>query len=457
MLSNTSVFARFALATGVAALAAGAPPWAGDALALDFSISAAVTIDGFPEAISINATSTPVDATTDDWDGTIVFPIPPIPPGYERPPIKPIPDTQGLMDPERLFTVVGDGVTADIEIGKGGLFGQLTQVTTRVGANDFTEAFTGTLTTAGQLPMVMPFHWAPKASLWNTDGTVLQTSVLRGPVMGGGKPRIPATYQGTFTATAPADPLPVIYVGKVTFNSLDAMTGVYESTYITKVHAGPTGVPSADELKCQINTSKALGKLIRGRTKCTSKCDKGAVAGKHPASDCIPPYAGTTLTCADKADAKFTAAVAKACPGDCPEGYEDGCTEYGLDLLAGASGAVDAEHDTVYCSPAAPGPETTCRQTIGAQRGSLAAARLKCLAQCHQAEFKLGGSGACVEPAPTDLKTIGCLSKARAKADAKIAKKCMPAPACVLAQLPRLVDEAEDIAKVYDALVVVGD
>src|SRR5262249_58134119 len=67
--------------------------------------------------------------------------------------------------------------------------------------------------------------------------------------------------------------------------------------------------------KCEDKSAAAFNKWGGARGKCLTKCQaKRVKEGPSSTRSCSPPLDATTLLCTGAVDAKYTAAVAKACP-----------------------------------------------------------------------------------------------------------------------------------------------
>jgi hypothetical protein len=202
--------------------------------------------------------------------------------------------------------------------------------------------------------------------------------------------------------------------------------------------AGEVPLLTDDERACQQSTGKALGKLQSSLIKCLVKCDKGAVRGKNPDSDCTPPYGGATVDCLAKADAKATTSPVKKCAPDCPDCYDGGeCADYHALLRTVVDGAVDAGVPAIACDDSGSGddltvPERTCRQAVALQAGKAAQKTAKCFSKCRAREA--AGKiplGSCVPATLTDLDTQACLDTALVKCVLSSEKKCADPPECL--------------------------
>lgn len=193
------------------------------------------------------------------------------------------------------------------------------------------------------------------------------------------------------------------------------------------------------EFKCQVGVSKAGSKFVGSKTKCASKCIGNAGKAIEPYSDCFAPYGGVTATCiADPlkgAEAKFTAAIRKACdptfkPGtDCPECYSGGdCTQESADRVANIEGQVDSFGPGVFCEqPGADAGETKCELNTAKNLAKLVGSVNKCYDKCNgNARKGLFAQSNCVPPA-SDPATQACISGADNKAILGVDKLCATA------------------------------
>src|SRR6516164_3133057 len=84
--------------------------------------------------------------------------------------------------------------------------------------------------------------------------------------------------------------------------------------------AGPTFAYTPTSL----TAAEAVGAGWARMTKCQAQCDKSALVGKDPASDCQFPWGGSTLACIEKAKAKTRATITSHCAAGCPTCYDSG-------------------------------------------------------------------------------------------------------------------------------------
>src|SRR5262249_12774634 len=123
--------------------------------------------------------------------------------------------------------------------------------------------------------------------------------------------------------------------------------------------------PGADEgeQKCQLNTAKALAKLVGSVTKCYDKCQSNARKGLIAESSCASPASDPTAAeCIGKADAKAIASVNKLCGDvgvvpDCnpTDDYPNGAGWVNL-----VETAIGGQQPNVYCESA---PTTSTSST----------------------------------------------------------------------------------------------
>ncbi len=195
---------------------------------------------------------------------------------------------------------------------------------------------------------------------------------------------------------------------------------------------------TGDEEKCRQAVAKALGKFPRAKIKCLVKCDQGAAKGKHPASDCDPPFAGKTADCVAKAEEKAAAAPLKKCARDCPECYGDGaCPAFVATQVALAEEVVELGIPEIACDDSGSddgltADERRCRQAAATESGKVSGAVATCLADCRAAEQKgTLPAGACDEGPELDPKTAECIEKALTRCVLTAEKKCADPPECL--------------------------
>ena len=190
---------------------------------------------------------------------------------------------------------------------------------------------------------------------------------------------------------------------------------------------------TADEVKCQLGTSLAIGKFITAKAKCLTKCEQGARKGLNPSTDCAPPYAGATLTCVDNAEGKTEGLEQSKCAKDCPECYTGGdCVADSQARTADAETQVDVLRLLVYCDDSGSGDaltkaEAKCADTVAKTLSNFAKKKLNCLAKCRKDEDKLKVPAGSCTPPPSDPKASACVQKEEDKAAFLIDKQCDPA------------------------------
>jgi len=202
-------------------------------------------------------------------------------------------------------------------------------------------------------------------------------------------------------------------------------------------------VDNKSEAQCQAGTSLALGKFIRGKSKCIDGCYKNAYANSV-APDCAPPYEDPLLACVTGQETQATGEMGSGCTTDCPECYAGGdCPADATARVADAETHVDALAAESFCDDSASGDGLTlsehkCQRTVNKVLAHFAATKLKCYSKCRKGEISgKVTAGSCAVPA-TDPKTAECIDKAETKAAFLIDKKCdqdvnpsADAPECV--------------------------
>ncbi len=207
----------------------------------------------------------------------------------------------------------------------------------------------------------------------------------------------------------------------------------------TLAHALPTKTESA----CQQQAARQLGTAALKRIKCLVACDKQALKGKVPATDCLPPYAGKTQVCVDTVIAKADLAIAKKCDLDCPECWSGGdCEAHVPTLLSLVETTVDGVVPLVRCDDAMSDDgltktEAKARQKIAVAIGAYTLGTEKCLATCRagQASGKIP-AGACDGLGTTDPKGLACLIKVANKAFDALENPELDTPECLAGDLP---------------------
>lgn len=185
-----------------------------------------------------------------------------------------------------------------------------------------------------------------------------------------------------------------------------------------------------DEAKCQQGASLAVGKFVTEKAKCLIKCEQGERKGLNQASDCEPPYAGTTLACVQLAESKSESLEVSKCAKDCPECYTGGdCTADASARVANTETQVDVLRLLVFCDDSGSPDgltkgEAKCADTVAKTLSNFAKKKLLCLSKCRKDEHK--GKvpvGSCTPP-PSDMKASACIAKEIGKAGTLIDKQC---------------------------------
>jgi hypothetical protein len=202
------------------------------------------------------------------------------------------------------------------------------------------------------------------------------------------------------------------------------------------------------EAKCQQTTSKAVGKAWTSMTKCQTRCDAGALAGKNAASDCQYPWGGATLACIQKAKAKTSGLITRRCTDNCPPCYDSGgncdaasnldqwvAKEHngnrpadGVEIFVsfGYEAFACTDENTLTLS------ERKCRDTVPVLAAKHTAAFLRCLTRCRGAQVKGAlpiDPDPCIPPG-AEPDTAACYQAARDKFEAKCGNACADPPDC---------------------------
>ncbi|MCW5892486.1 MAG: hypothetical protein KIT14_18385 [bacterium] len=200
-----------------------------------------------------------------------------------------------------------------------------------------------------------------------------------------------------------------------------------------------------DELKCQVLGAATLGQYVGVVQSCVIKCAVGARKGKNPASDCLPPYAGSTARCIDQpgvgAEDRAIAKFARGCVKGCPPCYQGGqCNAVAVARVLDASVQIDSVIPVIFCDDGGSPDglsklEAKCQDNALKQVAKFGSKKLKCFSKCENDEFR--GSlppGSCLPPAPADPRTATCIASAEGRATAVINRACTPpkgdAPEC---------------------------
>jgi hypothetical protein len=208
------------------------------------------------------------------------------------------------------------------------------------------------------------------------------------------------------------------------------------------------------EFKCEQGVSKSGGKYVQAVTKCATKCQQGfykndLVNFPGGVADCYAPYGGAALACVTttplkSADAKFAAAIKKACDpavkvtNECPDCYDaaagnNGCGDSGY---AGAhvqdiGNQVAAFGPGVFCkTTGASKAEQKCEQNTGKVLSKHVGSIDKCFDKCFKNASKaLNPASDCVPNPllPSDTATQTCVNTASSKAALGVDKLCTTA------------------------------
>jgi hypothetical protein len=108
------------------------------------------------------------------------------------------------------------------------------------------------------------------------------------------------------------------------------------------------------EHDCQQTVVKQGAGFLDKKVKCLVACDKRSLKGKTMDGECEAPYAGKTLECVTKVEAKTLGIIVKQCGADCPRCYAGGnCTAFTNTLLAAVEAEVDIVVPLVRCDDSA--------------------------------------------------------------------------------------------------------
>src|SRR5262249_46690436 len=209
----------------------------------------------------------------------------------------------------------------------------------------------------------------------------------------------------------------------------------------------PTSLTAA-EAKCQQTTANAVGAGWAGMTKCEAQCDRSALVGKNPASDCQFPWGGATRACIEKAKARTRAAVTSHCATGCPTCFDSGndcdasshldqwvATDINMNRPdVGDEIFVSFLYDRFSCTDenTLTTHEALCRDAVPVLVGRHVAAFLKCLSRCRYAQFKGAlplSPDPCVPPT-AERTTFACYQAARANFEARCQTVCADPPDC---------------------------
>jgi hypothetical protein len=198
---------------------------------------------------------------------------------------------------------------------------------------------------------------------------------------------------------------------------------------------------------CQLAVGRASSRLLRAVGRCVAEC---YAAGALP-SECVPPFGGETEECIERAEHDAQERYGyPACLGHMPPCYQPTTEDqlgYVYDIVEDLFTQFTAQAIApVFCDEAGGGDvltdaEAQCRDDVAVVLGKLAAAEARCLNRCRKKEMKGDlDIGSCDASAVLDARTVQCLAKARAKADAALAG-CTDPPECLAPVLPSLLGQ----------------
>jgi hypothetical protein len=217
--------------------------------------------------------------------------------------------------------------------------------------------------------------------------------------------------------------------------ALIASTMLLASTAGAQVPAPPA--VNDLEFKCMYSAAKADGKFAMAKAKCVSKCFAYFWKGVGPVENCLAPYGGSTAQCIydstyflKGAENKFELAMKKYCAvplrTDCPECYDGGnCNDATLDRVQERENVVDSFIPGIFCETTGAEPEEMrCQLQTAKTLMKYYAASNACYAKCFYDARQNGSSLEDCLPPVANSRWFGCLTSARAKAEATIHKYC---------------------------------
>jgi hypothetical protein len=220
---------------------------------------------------------------------------------------------------------------------------------------------------------------------------------------------------------------------------------------------------TADEQACQQAASKQSGTFVGKKIKCLVACDKQALKGKVPATDCLPPFGGPTRDCVGTTETKALAGIAKKCALDCPECYAGGdCAAHAASLVGGIESEIDFVAPLVRCDDAASPDgltkdEAKARQKVALVVGKFLTSTEKCLAKCRKGEARgTLPAGSCVYGPEAEPKTLACLTKVALKALDFVEDPALDAPECLERELTFALPIASGLIDEFDPVIFCG-
>lgn len=219
------------------------------------------------------------------------------------------------------------------------------------------------------------------------------------------------------------------------------------------------------EFKCMANASKAGGKLVVARMKCTSKCVayiwKGLL-GDDPATCFVPPFNNAFMaSCATHAESKFLLSFRRKCSGsmspgaDCPECYADGdCVASSTARSSQVASLIDGFGPAVFCERAGAVPlEMRCETGTAAVISKYVAKLDRCYDKCFALVRKGVVAVTDCGPPATAPAVQSCLATARQNAANAIDHACHPPPGSPDGCVGPYPDGAGWVARVEAAFV----
>jgi hypothetical protein len=198
--------------------------------------------------------------------------------------------------------------------------------------------------------------------------------------------------------------------------------------------------PSKDAVKCEAGVDGELGKFIKAKVTCVTKC-LGVRRRKGGSYDgCLPNERGydkETASCVGAADGKAAHGIENACTKECPACYATlplrNCPD-GAESRGEADAETDALLPEIYCledeGTTPTPPEAHCEDAVAKAVAAFVGSKGKCYGRCFRKA--LGGTvnvDECLPPA-SDEATAACVSKGVQKAVASIDEACFMTPGC---------------------------
>lgn len=195
----------------------------------------------------------------------------------------------------------------------------------------------------------------------------------------------------------------------------------------------PQGFPKG-KAKCADALAGTLAVVVQKRSACVQKCEKRALAGTGPASDCVPPYGGKTASCVHRVRSNALAGLLSRCARDlCANTRGSSCDGYLASMVTLAERQSDLVVGKLLCAePTVSRAEAKCRQAIVKEMGSFTVKRASCLRKCRKQELdRTVAPGSCRPPAAADQATAACIGAVETASIEGLAKKCPAFPRCL--------------------------